>query len=620
MDQKRLLLAISISLAILVLFQLAAEHFVPHAPPHVATQHLAQTQRAQTGPVHHQLTQHLTQNLEPGVTSGAPAPAAAVTAVQAVPRLKIEAPSVAGSMSLRGAKLDDLVLRGYHVTVKKSSPLVRLLSHASGSKPYYVQFGWNAAPGETMAVPGQDTLWKASAPVLSPGHPVTLSWNNGGNVVFKLVMHIDDKFMFTVQQVVDNHSGKPVDVYPWSRIRRGYLPEVPGIYILHKGPLGVFNNTLHELSYSDTKSDGKRTGTAYHETSQGGWLGITGKYWLTALVPEQNDTLNGAYRYLPRSGHPGKFAYQTDFMAASPVTVAPGAAVATTMRVFAGAKVLKTLNAYGAQYNIPSFDKAIDFGWFYFITKPIFVMLDWLNERLGNFGLAIIVFTFCAKIVLSPLAVKSYRSMGKMRLITPKVKALRERYKGDQAKQQQETMALYKAEGVNPVAGCLPMLVQVPIFFALYKVIFITIEMRHAPFFGWIQNLAAEDPTNIFTLFGLIPYHPGLISPFLHIGVLPIILGLTNWGQMQLNPTPPDPMQARMMQFMPIIYTVMLARFPAGLVLYYIVNNLLTIAQQWVIMRHAMPREPAHAAKARTWLPPKARTWLRLRARQPHDS
>ena len=307
--------------------------------------------------------------------------------------------------------------------------------------------------------------------------------------------------------------------------------------------------------------------------------------------------MSGAFRYLPRPGHPDDHAYQADFMTAQSVTAAPGAGAGLTMHVFAGAKVLKTLNDYGNAYNIPSFDKAIDFGWFPFITKPIFVMLDWFNAHLGNFGLAIIVFTFCVKIVLSPLAVKSYRSMAKMRLITPKVQALRERFKGDPQKQQQETMALYRAEGVNPVAGCLPMLVQVPIFFALYKVIFITIEMRHAPFFGWIHDLSAEDPTNLFNLFGLLPIHPGLISPFLHIGVLPLILGLTNWGQMQLNPTPPDPTQARMMQLMPIIYTVMLARFPAGLVLYYIVNNLLTIAQQWLIMRNAMPRRTALVTK-----------------------
>jgi YidC/Oxa1 family membrane protein insertase len=590
MDQKRLLLAISISLAILVLFQLVAEHFVPHPPPHVASQNLSRTQQSTVVKGH-----QLTQNLEPVVTSGAPPSANA--GARAAPRLAIDAPAVSGSMSLVGARLDDLVLRDYHLTVKKTSPLVRLLSRASGPKPYYVQFGWNAAPGSATALPGSNTLWTASAPTLSPGHPVTLSWNNGSNVIFKLVMHVDDQFMFTVQQVVENKSGQPVSVYPWSRIRRDYLPPVPGIYILHKGPLGVFNRTLHELDYADTKSQGKHTGTAYHETSQGGWLGITGKYWLTALIPEQTVAMNGAFRYLPRPGHPNDNAYQTDFMNATPVTAAPGASASTTMRVFAGAKVLKTLNAYGAQYHIPSFDKAIDFGWFYFITKPIFISLDWLNARIGNFGIAIIVFTVCLKILLSPLAVKSYRSMGKMRLITPKVQALRERFKGDPQKQQQETMALYKAEGVNPVAGCLPMLVQVPIFFALYKVIFITIEMRHAPFFGWIQNLAAEDPTNVFNLFGLIPFHPGLISPFLHIGVLPLILGLTNWGQMQLNPTPPDPMQARMMQLMPIIYTIMLARFPAGLVLYYIVNNLLTIGQQWLIMRGATPRTAAIASK-----------------------
>lgn len=595
MDNRRLLYAISISLAVLVIFQVVGGYFLPKPPPKpLAQTHVAKVVNSTT-PV----------QAGSGMMPGAVTTAAAVAEATNAPHLAIETPLLKGSMSLRGARLDNLVLTHYHVTVKKSSPLVRLLSPPASAKSYYVQFGWNAAPGSGIAVPGPQTLWTSSGGKLSPDHPVTLSWNNGAGAIYELKLAIDAKYLMTVQQAVINKTGSKIAVFPWSRVRRDYLPAESGSFELHKGPIGVFNGTMHEMGYSGVKSGGKHPhageapGTAYQATNLGGWAGITGKYWLTALIPSQGTEMVGAYRYLDRPGHPKQGAYQVDYMTAKPVEAAPGATASTTVHVFAGAKVLHILSQYQTKYRIPLFERSIDFGWFYFLTKPIFEALDYLAGVFGNMGVAIIVFTIGIKIVLFPLVAKSYRSMGKMRAITPKVQALRERLKGEQAQQQKEIMALYKAEGVNPAAGCLPMLPQIPIFFSLYKVIFISIGMRHAPFVLWIHDLSAEDPTNIFNLFGLIPFHPSTLSPFLHLGVLPIIMGITMWGQQKLNPPPPDPTQAKMMQFMPVIFTFMLGRFAAGLVLYYCINNTLTMAQQWFIMR-GVTAAPRRAADAKT--------------------
>lgn len=607
MDNRRLLYAISISLVILVLFQVLASYVLP-TPKKAANHVTTQTSTTQTA------ANQKPETTPAGAGSGVPAPHAATPAAAPGmgnatagaangPRLAISTPLVKGSMSLVGARLDDLILTHYHETVKKDSPLVRLLSRAGSAKSYYVQFGWDPAPGTNLAVPGANTKWTSSGGKLTPEHPVTLSWNNGAGVTFELILAVDQRYMFTVQQRLINHSGAKVEAYPWSRVRRDYLPEEPGSFTLHKGPIGVFHGTLHEMGYSGVKSDAKHPGadmapgTAYQATNIGGWAGITGKYWLTALIPSQGREMVGAYRYLADPGHPDQGGYQVDYMPAKPVDAAAGATASTTTHVFAGAKVLRTLSFYQTRYHIPLFERAIDFGWFYFLTKPIFIALEYLAGVFGNMGVSIIVFTIGLKMLLFPLVRTSYRSMGRMRQITPKVQALRERYKDDQMQQQKEIMALYKAEGVNPAAGCLPMLPQIPIFFSLYKVIFISIGMRHAPFVLWIHDLSAEDPTNIFNLFGLIPFDPSTLSPFLHLGILPIIMGITMWGQQKLNPPPPDPTQAKMMQFMPVIFTFMLGRFAAGLVLYYCVNNTLTIVQQWLIMRgtNAAPRRAANA-------------------------
>jgi YidC/Oxa1 family membrane protein insertase len=579
MDQKRLFMAIAISVAILLVFQVL---IAPHLPKPPA-------------PPPQQVASH--EN-KPGTTpqEGSPAAGAPVATIQSVPkevpRVPIAAPKLNGSISLLGARLDDLVLTDYRETLAPDSPHVRLLEPRSDGQPYYVQYGWTAAPGETVKLPDNDTLWASSGGTLSPGHPVTLSWDNGAGIKFQINLSVDEDYMFSVQQSVKNETGAPVKLFPWSRVRRDYTPEVSGYYILFEGLLGVVNNTLQETTYSSAKSEGeKKNGIAYDATAPGGWAGFTDKYWLTALVPDQSVANTVNFRYINEDGN----HYQVDYIAAAPQTVAPNGDASLFSHVFAGAKIVSLLHDYEEHLGIPRFDYAVDWGYFWFLTRPIFLALDWLNGLLGNFGLAILAFTFGVKLLFFPLANYSYRSMSKMKLLAPKMQALRERFKDEPQRMQQEMMAMYRAEKVNPASGCLPMVVQIPVFFSLYKVIFVTIEMRQAPFFGWIHDLSAVDPTNIFNLFGLIPFDPTTISPFLHLGIWPLIMGLTMFLQQKLNPPPPDPVQARMFQFMPLIFTFMLARFPAGLVIYWTWNNLLSIAQQWLIMRRTHLARPGLA-------------------------
>jgi YidC/Oxa1 family membrane protein insertase len=576
MDQQRLFIAIAISVAILLGFQVLIAPHLPQPPkpaPQVATNQATTAQ-----------------------TSTAPAPAAATTTTptvpKEVPRLQIAAHRLRGSISLLGARLDDLVLTDYRETLAPNSPNVRLLEPRSEDHPYYVQYGWSAAPGEQVKLPDNDTVWAGSGGTLSAGHPVTLSWDNGAGLTFQLTFSVDDDYMFGVQQSVKNATGTPVKLSPWSRIRRDYTPQVAGYYILFEGLLGVVDGTLQETTYAKAKSEGeKKNGIAYDATATGGWAGITDKYWLTSLVPDQ--AIASTVNFIHRSENGDH--YQVDYITKEPQTIAANGDASLFSRVFAGAKIVRLLDRYQAEYHIPNFDKAVDFGWFYFLTKPIFFCLDWLYGLLGNFGLAIMAFTLFVKALFFPLANYSYRSMSKMKLLAPKMQALRERFKEEPQRLQQEMMSMYRTEKVNPASGCLPMVVQIPVFFSLYKVIFVTIEMRQAPFFGWIHDLSVVDPTNIFNLFGLIPFDPSTISPWLHLGAWPLIMGVTMFLQQKLNPPPPDPVQARMFQFMPIIFTFMLASFPAGLVIYWSWNNLLSIAQQWLIMRRTHLARPGLA-------------------------
>ncbi|MCA1940168.1 MAG: membrane protein insertase YidC, partial [Caenispirillum bisanense] len=500
-----------------------------------------------------------------------PAARSAVIAGQGE-RIRIDTPALRGSLNLQGGRIDDLTLKNYGVTPDEDSPRIDLLSPAGTPNPYYAEFGWVAAGG--VQVPGSDTVWTADKDVLKPGAPVTLTWENDSGVVFKRTVTVDEHYMFTVEQTVTNTTGEPITLYPYGLVSRVGTPPTAGYYILHEGPLGVFNGTLKELKYEDLKEE-----QTVEQTTTGGWIGITDKYWLTALAFEPDLETKARFAYRGQ----GAERYQVDYLEPA-MTIAAGETATVKNNFFAGAKQVQLLDEYAETFNITNFDLAVDFGWFYFLTKPFFYILNWLHGVVGNFGLAILAFTVLVKAVMFPLANKSYRAMSKMKKLQPEMKKLQERFGDDRVRLNQEMMALYKREKANPVSGCLPIFIQIPVFFALYKVLFVTIEMRHAPFYGWIEDLSAPDPTTIFNLFGLIPWTP---PSFLMIGVLPLVMGITMWLQMKLNPAPPDPVQAKIMSFLPVIFTFMLAAFPAGLVLYWAWNNVLSIAQQWLIMKRA---------------------------------
>jgi YidC/Oxa1 family membrane protein insertase len=468
-------------------------------------------------------------------------------------------------------------------------------------QPFFVDFGWIIDPASPAKIelPTADTLWTSDSNELTVGKPVNLSWTNGTGQTFRTTITVDDEYLFTINQTVENGGSEAVKVLPYGRVRRVGTPQTAGFYILHEGPLGVFNGVLEEVDYSDLVEDSRetlaRTGqarrTAQTFESTGGWLGITDKYWLAALVPDQKSVIKATINHsAPKDVlqinedymMSGPHKFQTDYLAEA-VEIAPGASATTDTHAYIGAKRLSLLDGYEETLGVESFDLAIDFGWFYFLTKPIFLALVWLYHLVGNYGVAILVLTVGIKLVFFPLANKSYVSMSKMKKLQPKMVELRERYGEDRQRLNQEMMALYKNEKVNPMSGCLPILIQIPVFFALYKVLYVSIEMRQAPFFGWIEDLSAPDPTTLFNLFGLIPWTPPSWLPL--IGVWPLLMGLTMYLQQKLNPAPADPVQAKVFMFLPILFTVMLAGFPAGLVIYWAWNNGLSILQQWVIMR-----------------------------------
>ncbi len=489
-------------------------------------------------------------------------------------RIAIDTPRLSGSINLAGARLDDLRLKDYHETVDKSSPTIILLSPKGSPKPYYVDYGWVANPGSEVALPGADTVWSVEGnSTLTPSSPVTLTYDNGQGLTFKRTFAIDANYMFDVDQTVENASGEAVTLYPYGLIARNGTPETSGFYILHEGLLGVFGEEgLREIDYSDLEEEGP---VRPQQVDQG-WLGFTDKYWATTLIPTPGASFQPNFSYAATSKN-----FQADFLGTA-VEVPAGGSAGTSSALFAGAKETKVIDSYEEQRSISRFELLIDWGWFYFLTKPMFFAIDWLFHLVGNFGVAILLITVAVKLVFFPLANKSYVSMSKMKLVQPQMTEIRERYADDKAKQQQALMELYKKEKINPLAGCLPVLIQIPVFFSLYKVLFVTIEMRHAPFFGWIQDLSAPDPTTLFNLFGLIPWDP---PQMLMLGVWPLIMGITMFVQMKMNPAPPDPTQQMIFTWMPVIFTFMLASFPAGLVIYWAWNNTLSVTQQWIIMR-----------------------------------
>ncbi|MEP0068546.1 membrane protein insertase YidC [Pyruvatibacter sp.] len=512
--------------------------------------------------------------------AGLPAAASAVLpraiALEQSPRVTLDSPSVDGSISLTGARIDDLQLKNYHQTVDPTSPEIILLSPRGSENPYYAEFGWTAPASANVSLPGANTVWTQDTPgMLTPATPITLSYDNGAGLTFRKTISLDEDYMFTIEQSVDNATAAAVTLYPYGLVARTGTPEIEGIWILHEGLIGYFPDTdgLQELDYDDLQE----TGSVRARTS-GGWLGITDKYWMTALIPDQSTESRMSFSDTPVRGQD---VYQADYLR-DPVVVPAGGSTSTTDRLFAGAKVVNIIDGYEGQLGIESFELAIDWGWFYFFTKPLFLALLYIQGMVGNFGVAIIIITVLIKLAFFPLANTSYVAMSKMKKVQPEMMKLRERFADDKQRQQQELMELYKREKVNPLAGCLPIVIQIPVFFALYKVLFVTIEMRHAPFFGWINDLSAQDPTSIFNLFGLIPFDP---PSFLLIGVWPILMGITMYLQMKMNPAPTDEIQQQIFRWMPIIFTFVLATFPAGLVIYWTFNNGFSILQQWVIMR-----------------------------------
>lgn len=503
-------------------------------------------------------------------------------ALAATDRVAIQTGSLSGSISLTGARIDDLHLTRYNETPDPDSPTITLLSPVGSPQPYYLEQGWIAPSGSNVAIPDGQTEWTLeSGETLTADTPVTLAWDNGEGLIFRRTISVDQNYMFTVDQSVENTAQGDVSLFPYSRVARLYTPQTQNFFILHEGPIGVLGGNLIETGYNNLRDDENQT-----MTSTGGWLGFTDKYWATAIVPPQDETVNA--RFFHGTNAPSGNDYRANFITEQPVVVPAGGSASHQSQVFAGAKVESILSGYAQSYGIGQFDLLIDWGWLHFITYPMFLAIRWLYELLGNFGLAILAVTVIVKAIFFPLANKSYASMANMRRVQPKMKEIQEKYKDDRAGQQQAMMELYKTEKINPVAGCWPILIQIPVFFALYKVLFVTIEMRHAPFFGWIQDLAAPDPTTVFNLFGLLPFDPSsvpVIGSFLMLGIWPLIMGVTMWVQMRLNPAPADPTQAIIFNWMPVIFTFMLAGFPAGLVIYWAWNNFLSIVQQWVIMK-----------------------------------
>ncbi len=594
MDQKRLLAAIALSISILLIFELVLNQPQREAQLRAQREAAMQTVTAPAGPTPE-------VPLPPGVAAPAsPAGAApgaapggapggeraAVTAQRAeAPRVPIETPRLKGTVNLRGARIDDLVLKDYREAVPPGSPLVRLLAPRETPAGYFAQWGWTAADQRTR-VPDGETEWTAEGGPLAPGSPVTLSWDNGQGQLFQTVLSVDPDYMFTAEQRVVNSAAEPVQLLPWARIRREATPPVLGFFILHEGFTGVLDGRLKELTFSGAKDEveNRPGAAALEQETNAGWLGITDKYWLASLATvDPTQRYRAAYRFVPEGGQD---RWQADLAPAVAQTIPGGGGQAgLATRLFAGAKEVHLLDRYAETLAIPDFDKAVDFGWFYFLTKPFFYALHWLAQVTGNFGVAILVFTLLLKLAFFPLANKAYKSMSRMKILAPKLQEIRERYKDDPSKAQAEMMALYRTEKINPASGCLPILIQIPVFFALYKVLFVSIEMRHQPFFGWVQDLSAPDPTNLFNLFGLLPFDPMAWSPFLHMPAWAILMGITMFLQFKLNPAPPDPIQAKIFAWMPLIFTFMLASFPAGLIIYWTWNNLLSIAQQWYIMR-----------------------------------
>ena len=483
-------------------------------------------------------------------------------------RIKVENDSVVGSINLKGALIDDISFKKHKQKVEDKKNIV-FLNPANTENGFYIETGWTSL-GNTIKVPTKESIWSVKGNnILSDNSPVVLQWNNNEGIIFEKRIELDDKYLFKISQQVKNNSSSSIDLFPYAQMTRNKIPDdIQNFYIQHEGFIGVFDDELKEDDYDDIKEK-----KIVRESNEG-WLGITDKYWMTAFVPETGKNFKSTFLY--------DEGYKANYIINKPTTINKASSGTNELRLFIAAKEVETIDGYAANQNINKFDLVIDWGWFYFFTKPLFFVIDYLFKISGNFGTAIVLLTIAIRLIFFPLANFSFKSMAKMKAVQPEMMRLKELHKDDKVKLQQEMMSLYRKEKINPASGCLPVLIQIPFFFAIYKMLFISLEMRHQPFFGWIKDLSAQDPTSLFNLFGLIPWDP---PGFMIIGIWPILMGVSMWIQQKLNPAPTDPIQAKIFAFFPLFLTIILATFPSGLVVYWTINNILTIAQQYVIVK-----------------------------------
>ncbi len=551
MDTKNIIAAISLSAAVIILYSL---FFAP-----------SPQDRKQIQPEKN-ITSESTD--APSLEQNEPVSKISRTdAINEGNRILFENDSIKGSISLTGSSIDDLTFKKYTKTLNGKDNIV-LLNPKKVQNGYFVETGWVTA-NKNIEIPNSKTIWKIEGNnKLTPNSPVKLVWTNNDGIKFEKKISIDNQYLFTINQTIINNSDKTYNFYTYGQIIRNEAPEVTNFYILHEGLLGVFDDQLIEEDYDDIEEK------KYSVNAEAGWLGITDKYWITSLIPEEEKKFRAEFDY--------KNKFKANFIETNATEVGANETKSNNIKIIIAAKEVDIIDGYAESLNINKYDLAIDWGWFYFIVKPLFFVTDYFFKLTGNFGISIILITFCIRLIFFPLANYSFRSMAKMKVLQPEMARLKELHKEDKMKLQQEMMALYKKEKVNPVSGCLPIFIQIPFFFAIYKMLFVTIEMRHQPFFGWIKDLSERDPTSIFNLFGLIPWDP---PSFLLIGAWPVLMGVTMFLQQKLNPAPPDPVQAKIFMFFPLFLTVILAPFPSGLVIYWTINNVLTMAQQYVIMK-----------------------------------
>jgi YidC/Oxa1 family membrane protein insertase len=557
MDNKNVFIAIALSMSVLLFWGAFVETPKP----------IDQKSKQNQNQVENNL--NVNNNITPNINE--PTEIKTITREESInkfERVKIENKNIIGSISLKGGIIDDISFKNYKQNLNNNKN-IEFLNPKETKNGYFVETGWTSI-GNGIKVPTINSIWTVKGnKILSENKPIILEWNNGEGIVFKKIIEIDDKYFFKISQEVNNETASSIDLYPYAQITRNKIPDdIQNFYISHEGFIGVFDEELKEDDYDDIEEN------KIVREANNGWFGITDKYWMTALVPEKGKNFKSTFLY--------KNAFKANYILNNPITIKASSSNSNKLKLFIAAKEVETIDTYAANLKIDKLDLVIDWGWFYFFTKPLFFVIDYLFKFSGNFGLAIILITIGIRLLFFPLANYSFRSMAKMKALQPEMVRLKEVHKEDKMKLQQEMMSLYKKEKVNPASGCLPVLIQIPFFFAIYKMLFISLEMRHQPFFGWIKDLSAQDPTSLFNMFGLIPWDP---PSFMVIGVWPILMGMTMWLQQKLNPAPTDPIQAKIFMFFPLFLTIILASFPSGLVVYWTVNNILTIAQQWVIMK-----------------------------------